>query len=466
MNFTYTPFPGQTLSQLSAPDLEVLRAVHEGWYVEYKRELPKPADIAKAIAGFANTYGGWLFIGVAEAGKADNVAGACPGISRADMDGALQSIRQSTAGHLNPTPHFDLHVVWGPNEAMDLPADHGVICMEIPQSPFAPHIHSKGVIYRRVADSSEPKPETDRHQLDLMWQRREKIHEDYRAWIEREPELSKGESERPYLRLLLEADLYRAKGQSWDLSVQDIRDTLNDATSGPAAPLEAIYPSAHGITARQTSSLRRHEDFGLTWIIGRGLRCEIWIPINSVSAGDPDHLWADLGKYQHIDRFITMLKAARASDSRILDLNQVFAILHAISNMYLKLLGKAGVNTETVHAKALLGGVWRTIPFLDAPTMLDRIDQSGLPLCLIDAAMVPSGTDADSFFPIKLVGPFAPPNLHQMGCAFYLFELVCRAVGLQGILASHIEDEASALLDELREAWGRSQPETEEQDDR
>lgn len=465
MNFAYTPFPNKTLSQLSAADLEVLREVREGWYVEYKRERPKPMDIAKAIAGFANTYGGWLFIGVDEAGKTDNVAGTCPGISRADMDGALQSIRQSTAEHLNPTPHFDLNVVWGPNEAMGLPADHGVICIEIPQSPLAPHLHSRGVIYRRVADSSEPKPETDRHQLDLMWKRREKIHDEYRDWIERDPELSEGESERPYLRLLLEADLYRARGQSWGLSIHDIHGTLNDLMSGPSAPLQVIYPSAHGIVARQTSSIRRHEDFGLTWIIGPGLRCEIWVPINRFSARDPDHLWADLGQYQHIDRFITMLHAARASDSRILDLNQVFVLLDAISNTYLKLLEKSGHTPARVHAKVLLGGAWRCIPFLDTPIMLDRIQKFGLPLCLTGAAKVPAGTDADSFFVIPLEIPAETQDLRRASCAISLFELVCRAVGLQGMIADGVEDKAVALLSELRKAWARSQPDAEEQDD-
>lgn len=462
MNFRYTPFPGKSLEQLTAPDLDALREVREGWYVEYKRELPKPEGIAKAISGFANTYGGWLFIGVAEAGKAENVAGSCPGLSRSQLDGALQSIRQSIGQHLNPTPHFDLHVIWGPHDSMGLSEDHGVICIEIPQSPLAPHIHSKGVIYRRVADSSEPKPETDRHQLDLMWKRREAIHEEYRDWIERDPELSEGESERPYLRLLLEADLYRSRNRSWDLSVEDAREVLNDQSAGPGIPLEAVYPSSLGIVGRQTSSLARHENFGLTWIIGRGLRCEVWIPINSYSAGEPDHLWGDLGRYQNIGRFIEHMKAVRASDSRILDLNQVFMVLHAIANMYRKLLEKAQINTDLVHAKVLMGNVWRTTPFLDSPKILGRMHTSGLPLCLTADAAMPLGRDAESFYPIQFTGPAEASDTLRTFWAFNLFELVCRAVGLQGFLPDTGREDVVELFEELIDGWERSRPDTEE----
>jgi len=41
--------------------LEILKEKYEGWYVEYKRQLPKNSAIAKSVTSFSNTYGGWLF---------------------------------------------------------------------------------------------------------------------------------------------------------------------------------------------------------------------------------------------------------------------------------------------------------------------------------------------------------------------------------------------------------------------
>ena len=58
----FSPFDNQ-LESLSAPDLERLRDVAEGWYIEYKSEVSKAPDIAKSISALANTYGGWIFYG-------------------------------------------------------------------------------------------------------------------------------------------------------------------------------------------------------------------------------------------------------------------------------------------------------------------------------------------------------------------------------------------------------------------
>ncbi len=456
MHSRYSPFPDKELSQIAAKDLAELSSVSEGWYVEYKREIPKAKAVAKSISAFANTYGGWLFFGVEESSKSDNVAGSCPGIPRAEMDTALQAIRQSAASHLNPIPHFDSRVVWGPNVSMGLSKDHGVICIETRQSAIAPHVHSSGMIYRRISDSSEPKAENDPHQLELLWNRREKIHAEYERWIEREPELSEGEGNRPYLRLLLEADLYRAKDQLWDLSIDEIKDTLNDTTSGTNLPLENIYPSSLGVVARQTSSLNHHEAFGITWIIGRGLQCEIWLPLNVFFVDEPYQLQAHLEKYQNTERFIGMLKSSNANTSRILDLNQVLLVLIATSNMYLNLLAKAGINTKTFHAKIILNEVWRTIPFVDSETMLNRIDKHGLPLCINNVAMLPRGTDADSFCEVLVNEESQTPDLRGFDCATVLFELTCRALGLQGFLADESDHEVVALYTELFAAWERS----------
>ena len=46
------------VADLFAEDLEGLRQVHEGWYVEYKEEAISPRNIAKSLSAFANQYGG------------------------------------------------------------------------------------------------------------------------------------------------------------------------------------------------------------------------------------------------------------------------------------------------------------------------------------------------------------------------------------------------------------------------
>lgn len=175
----YSPF-GKELKDLEAANLLALRQAAEGWYIEYKREVPNAASIAKSISAFANTYGGWVFYNVKEKSKEDAVAGAFPGVPRADVDASLQRIRQAVAGQVNPSPHFDMKVLWGPCAEIGLAADHAVICVQVAWSPAAPHVHKSGQIYRRVADGSEPRPEGDRFVLDQLFRRADDVRKQYR----------------------------------------------------------------------------------------------------------------------------------------------------------------------------------------------------------------------------------------------------------------------------------------------
>src|SRR2546423_11601864 len=98
---TYTPFD-KTLREITAADLKTLRQVSEGWYVEYKREVPNASSIAKSISAFGNTHGGWLFYGVDEKSKTDPVAGGFPGIERSEIDLCRQRILQALAANSSP----------------------------------------------------------------------------------------------------------------------------------------------------------------------------------------------------------------------------------------------------------------------------------------------------------------------------------------------------------------------------
>ena len=61
----FTPFD-KAFDDISVGDLDGLMEVGEGWYVEYKSQLPNTRVLAKSLSSFANQYGGWLFLGVAE----------------------------------------------------------------------------------------------------------------------------------------------------------------------------------------------------------------------------------------------------------------------------------------------------------------------------------------------------------------------------------------------------------------
>ena len=156
----YRPF-ADDLDEVAPEDLVRLMDVHEGWYVEYKRELVGNRDLAKSLSSFANQYGGWLFLGIQE-DAASNVAAGFPGIPDSEVQNALDSIRNSAKDLLNPPVFYNVRKFEGPIESITLPDGRTIIVVQVPEGPNSPYIHNDGRIYRRVGDSSQPTPVTDR----------------------------------------------------------------------------------------------------------------------------------------------------------------------------------------------------------------------------------------------------------------------------------------------------------------
>lgn len=111
-NAEYNPF-GKRLAELDATDLEKLRQVSEGWYIEYKSVVPTPKKVAKAVAAFANTYGGWLIIGIDESKDRQRTAGGFPGLDVATIAGEDERLRNSIAANIFPTPYFETKHIYG-----------------------------------------------------------------------------------------------------------------------------------------------------------------------------------------------------------------------------------------------------------------------------------------------------------------------------------------------------------------
>ena len=158
----YSPFPGNIVSGFGVDDLRFLehQQVCEGLFVEYKSQLTTPAKVANSIASFANSYGGWYIVGV-EADKQSNVPIAFPGIAPIDCADPISSIRDSVRHHLDPVPRFFSELVRSDDGSVFV-----VVC--VPEAQDKPIISKNGRIYRRVADSSDPLSESDRHAIDRI----------------------------------------------------------------------------------------------------------------------------------------------------------------------------------------------------------------------------------------------------------------------------------------------------------
>jgi len=394
---TFNPF-SKSLDDLEVEDLIALKTINEGWYIEYKQQLTTGEAIAKSLSALANTYGGWLFYGIKEESKHNSVAGEFAGIKKEKIDGALQAIRNAAAQHLNPTCHFDIKVLYGPSSLLDLDSDSAIICVVVPESREAPHIHRSGRIYRRVADSSDPVPEADRHMIEKLFSRSEKKSEYYKKWHDKDPEFSKGESDLAFLRIMIEPNIWSAPRPQFTPTTDLIRRTLNPVTKRRChIPFDTVYTRAGGFVARQCKN-NDPGKLGLTWDVGNDLSGDVLIPLHTID-GKIDTIRNYLYGYQHLDSYLDALRSKNYETAHVIDFNYLIHILMSIIETQQTLHTLANWPTG-FSVKFKLLNVWRTTPFVDLEYIIDHFKINGIPLCMTNYITTPRGTAPDSFIEI------------------------------------------------------------------
>ena len=457
----YSPFD-KAIHDLKPYDLAVLRNVPEGWYVEYKCQMVKATALAKEVSAFANMYGGWLFLGVQEQGGDNSVADEFPGIPKEEVEGALQSLRHSAADHLNPTPFFEPKVLWGPCTEIGLAEGNAIIAVEIPQSHTTPHVHKDGRIYRRVADGSEPKHETDRFVLDQLWRRAEPVREETRQWVECDPEFSSEEEQQPHVRMLLCVDPWRQRNPWLAAPLPEIRSILAGNEKGIAVRFDTVYTAADGLIARQVAG-NDPRRYGLTWRVRRDLSCDIVLPLPLHAANSPDYLSSSLNGYAHITRFIAMLKKQGHPQPRIADLNFLLHLLIALVSQYrrlLKLAGTTGTKGEFFF-KARVLNARQIVPFMDIETAMSVFEAHGLPMMMDRTVTVLPGDTPESFLPIRepeIEGKGDEEQAISTIQASNIFAQIARAFGIPIVSEDKIEtyDTLIRYFDELSGAAKRA----------
>jgi len=449
----YSPFD-KPLADLQTADLRELRQASEGWYIEYKQQTPNAAALAKSLSAFANTYGGWLFLGIQEESKEKPVAGAFPGLSREDVDPTLQRMRKSATDHLNPTPHFETKVFWGPHPEIGLTTDRAVICAWIPRSSSTPHVHKSGKIYRRVADASEPKAETDRFVLDQLWRRSDAIKRYHKDWYCRDPEFSEHEKARPFVRLMLVADRWLERDIWIDSEDDRVRDALAETAGLGSIPFDTVYTCADGFIGRQLSE-NDPQSLTLTWRLRQNLSSDVIVPMPFYQFGSLEVLAFELDGYCNVDRFIDILGQYRTSTLRIVDLNYLFNILIGVVEIQERLSNLVGWS-ESYFLKVKLLNSWRTVPYVDIPVVLERFQKQGLPMCLDSIVSRPDGTGPNDYVEIFRHNEIENPNYRTLIQALLMFSPLALSYGIPFLIREDDEGTVRLYYDELQEAGCRA----------
>jgi hypothetical protein len=162
------------VSQIGSQDLQELlteQAV-ENIRLEFKREVPEKDEILKKLSAFANSYGGYIVIGV-EAPSTDGRIAGLPGVD--PRRGYKQTLVQWCFGGVAPPLEVEV------SDPIPTPSGNGKVCYVLytPESDHAPHFLNgrKGIYVRtdefsarfeaRLATENELRHLLDRRKLIL-----------------------------------------------------------------------------------------------------------------------------------------------------------------------------------------------------------------------------------------------------------------------------------------------------------
>jgi hypothetical protein len=164
----FNPFE-KNIESIESNDLNKLidNAVSEGWYIEYKSNFISSKKISHSVASFANSDGGWLFIGIID--NESNTASKICGFNLSEHPQPIEKIRDIIKNNITPIPQFDIKL-------LNTCENNYVLIIMVEKGLQAPYITKDGCIYRRVAAGSDPIPENDRYSLQKLFERNEEFN--------------------------------------------------------------------------------------------------------------------------------------------------------------------------------------------------------------------------------------------------------------------------------------------------
>lgn len=176
MSFFYSPFTDKSGDPLDIFHIQhrhltqlQSKGIEEGYQVEFKTTLSDSVKkkIPKIVTSFANSAGGWLFIGV------DEETCQIDKLQKPHRTDYNQTISQLLREHVSPLPRFESRFLAAKGSAF------GVLVIYVFEGINPPYV-ADGTIYVRNGSSSEP-VKSQRSEIDALYQKRQ----DFKSRIEK-----------------------------------------------------------------------------------------------------------------------------------------------------------------------------------------------------------------------------------------------------------------------------------------
>jgi hypothetical protein len=385
----FNPFKKSIREPLTPEDLQALIAdsVAEGYFVEYKGTLPASNKIAKSIASFANSYGGWYIVGVTTDGH--NVAQNMPGFSLDDCHDPIASLRDSIRSGIDPVPVFFSQVV-------TLAPKQAVLVVYVPAEQDTPFITKDGRIYRRVSDSSEPIPETQRLVVDRLAEQGRDHARAFQQFCRDPRTFSKGETSTPWVNIFL-SPYPPEMIERFEITSQDGLERLLKRSRTPiplvsedekeSRPLGNV-PFQQG-RAMLNSVFLKQINPNANQVIQNSLSMELFddgrarffIPLQTMKVIDGETVSSEVRSRQA--RVVLEELLRQDNDlylAKFFDLTSLWKIVLTLANFYLDWMKD---DLSLIHNfRAVLHGkeLWRTVAFVDDDRWAEHVRTFHLPI--------------------------------------------------------------------------------------
>jgi len=380
----YNPFE-KGIDDLTFDDIKTLedREIKEGLFIEYKSGFTIPTKISHSVASFANTHGGWYFVGIDS--DHTNIPTGFPGFSLTDFNKPLEHIRNIIKDHVDPFPKYYTKLI-------ELEDERAILILEIPESDETPHITKDGRIYRRNAEGSDPVIETNRYVLDRLYEKSENFEKKIQHFCRRDIVVSEAEKY-PWIELyLMPYPLNRLKiPDFYEMGfLKDLNEKINGQTKleipdllsfSSSIPFNNVRASIGSIVFRQIN-VGSLPFMTLTFELFSNGNAKIVIPLQLIKreANLDTPVWKLLNSKLENEDFDLFL---------IIDGFKVFSIFITLLQKYFDILKSVGWQDDVLIAYKI-DQIWRTILYLESKTMEEHINKYGIPICQRESAWIPS----------------------------------------------------------------------------
>ncbi len=394
----FSPFKKSLRESLTPEDLQVLvtDSVSEGYFVEYKGILPAATKIAKSIASFANTYGGWYIVGVTTDGH--HVAQRIPGFSLDDCHDPIASLRDSIRSGVDPVPVFFPQVV-------TLAPKRAVLAVYVPGEQDTPFITKDGCIYRRVSDRSDPLPEAQRSAVDRLVEQGRDRARAFQQFCQDPRTFSKGEAPTPWVNIFLSPyplgmidkvevtsqegleHLLKRSREAIPLVTADGKEALllgnipfqQGRAMTNSVFLKQINPNAHQIT-QNSLSMELFEDG----------RARFFIPLRIIRVIDGETVSSEVRSRQV--RAVLEDHLRQDNDlylAKFFDLTILWQVVLGLVNFYLDWVKNDLSLIYNFRVSVRGNGLWRTVAYVDEDRWAEHARTFHLPMMAHDEVTIP-----------------------------------------------------------------------------